>query len=153
MMAEEDSAQERQIESEALYKEMAVKEDELEIVLDDEKEGVKSLSQKIEETPNLSDMQTASLKLFPDDLGDLVANKVMIGRIAPDAFLPLLHMMTKADIAKADPSKPINVEQCLLSNYILLSVGLDGKGRIDELELAGAARDEEESDKLSKLLG
>lgn len=138
-----------------IYEEMSTKESERDIILDDEddKGGVKTLTQRAEETPNLSDMQTASLKLFPEELGNAVANKVMIGRIAPDAFLPLLHMMTKADIARADPQKEINVEEYLLSNYILLSVGLDGKGRIDELELAGAARDEEESDKLGKALG
>ena len=146
-MSEEDEEQigDHLSESDRLYEEVSVEEPALEGEgYQDVKASRKSLTEQVEETPNLSDMQTAIIKLNPDDLGDDITNKVMVARIAPDAFLPLLIMMTKEDIANSDPAMSISVPSLLLKNYVLLSIGTDGKGRIDILELAGAAKELEE---------
>lgn len=106
--------------------------------------AVGSLARRSETSPNLSDMQAALAMAFPGDLGDEIANKVMVGRISPDAFMALLRMMTVNDIAMSDPMKPVDVPTLLVKNYTLLTIGLDGKGRIDLLEIVGAVREQEE---------
>lgn len=116
----------------------------------EDKTTAKSMAEKGEETPDLSDMQSAIAKLFPEGLGDDIANKVMIARIAPDVFIPLLRLMVVEEIMKSDPKKPISVVSTMAKIYTLLSIGLDGKGRIDHIELAGASKETEELEKLGK---
>ena len=152
-MSLEDEEQEAGISKASTYKEMAVEEPELDVDPDDDGGGGGTLSQRIDDSANLSDFQNANLKLYPEDLGDAISNKVMVARIDPGAFQALLYLMTKSDIARADPRFPIVVEDFILKNYILLTIGLDGKGRIHILELAGAAKEAEESaSELKKLL-
>lgn len=115
-------------------------------------EKVKTLAEKEDELPSLTDMQAVLKRLFPDFLGDQTSNAAMVGRIAPDVFLSLLHLMTVEDILKTDPREKISVVTTLLKNYVLLSIGLDGKGRIDQIELAGASKESEELEKLGKEL-
>ena len=139
-------------EEDPLYKEMSTQTTEKEVDLPDDG-GRKTLSEKTEEAPTLTDMQTALRLLFPEDLGDYVTNRLMVGRIDPAAFLPLLHLLVKGEIAEADPTQKISVEKMMARHYILLSKGLDGKGIIDILELAGAQAEKEEMEKLGKSLG
>lgn len=106
-----------------------------------EKGNVQSLTDKIDQLSDLTDMQAYLYKLFPENLGSPSANAIMISRISPDVFLPLLRLMVENEIMNADPTEPINVIDVVQRNYTLLSVGLDGKGRIDIAELAGAARE------------
>lgn len=135
-----------------IYKDKVILEPEREVEEDlgEEEDGHKSLSEKIDETPDLSDMQSALRKLFPDSLGDDIVNKVMVARVAPDVFIPLLKMLVNEEIAKSDPTKPISVAVTVAKLYTLLSIGLDGKGRIDHIELAGASKDSEELEKFGK---
>lgn len=138
-----------------LYNELATEAPEREIeLLDEEKEGDKakrkSLAEKMEEGTDLTDMQSAVRDLFPSGLGDDVANAVMVGRVAPDVFISALRLMTVQDIMESDPDKSINVVKTMMKNYVLLSIGLDGKGRIDLIELAGASKETEELEKLGK---
>lgn len=136
-------------EAEKGFSEMAAKEPEREVeAVDQGREEVGTLAKRSDYSPNLSDMQAAMGMAFPSDLGNSVANKVMVGRISPDAFMALWNMMTKNDIAMSDPTKPIDVPEMMVRNYTLLTIGLDGKGRIDLLEIVGAVREAEELSKL-----
>jgi len=135
------------------YERLSVEEAEREVgPLEEDSDGVKpkSLADKFDEAPELSDMQSTIKNLFPEDLGDYIVNKVMVARIAPDVFIPLLKMLVNEEITKSDPHKPISVAAIVAKIYTLLSIGLDGKGRIDHIELAGASKETEELEKLGK---
>jgi hypothetical protein len=134
------------------YEGMAVEEPERELELsEDELAGVSSLSKRTELAPNLSDMQTAMIKLFPEDIwpkAKKLYDLVQVGRISPDVFMSLLRIMVKEAVRRSDPKKPLHIGEMVAMVYSVLSIGLDGKGRIDALELAGAAREEQELSKL-----
>ena len=112
---------------------------------DDEDEGrPKTLAEQLDSSLDLTDMQFAVSKLFPDSLSTPreIANSVMIGRIAPEVFLPLMHLMATDEVMRSSPHKPIDVVPIYAKNYVQLSVGLDGMGRIDIAEAVGAAREQ-----------
>lgn len=138
--------------SDTLYEEMATKTPEREVELLEEEDEAKrkSLSEKLEEGTDLTDMQSAIANLFPGDLGGKVYNTLMIARVSPDVFMPLLKLLVNEKIKKSDPHKTISVASTLAEVYTLLSIGLDGKGRIDHIELAGASKESEEIEKLGK---
>lgn len=120
------------------------KERDIEISEDGNKEGQPTLSDKEENYEDMSDLQSALTKLFPASLGNNITNKVMVGRISPDVFMELLYLMTESDIFNSAQDEEIDVAQAVIKNYTLLSIGLDGKGRIDQIELAGASKSVEE---------
>lgn len=134
------------------YGDMSQEEPERELELSDEELAqVSSLSKRTELSPNLSDMQTAMLKLFPEDLmpkARKLLDLLMVGRIAPDVFMSLMRILVKQAVRRSDPRKPLFVGEMVALIYGVLSIGVDGKGRIDALELAGAAREEQELAKL-----
>jgi len=112
-----------------------------------EGEKPKTLTESMDEATDLTDMQFAAAHLFPKNVQ---VSDVMIGRIAPDAFLALLHIMVTDEVMSSDPNKPIDVNQAIIKNYIKLTVGLDGKGRIDYAELLGAAKEIRKEESLLK---
>lgn len=141
--------EEKQEEEEAFYGNIATEAPEREV----EKDGKpKSLEAKEDETPDLSDLQASLKKLFPE-LGDKIHNAIMFARVAPDMFIPILRILVNAAIKRMDRKKPINVAEQATLYYILASIGLDGKGRIDTIELAGSITEAEELKELSKGFG
>jgi hypothetical protein len=126
-----------------LIKELTHEEKERDIEVTEEGQGSGTLSERMS-LEAISDMQSAQASLFPDKLGGDILNKVMISRIAPDMFNPMLRLMTLDDILSSDSKKPIDVNAIVIKNYILTSIGLDGRGRVDLIELAGASREAEE---------
>ena len=114
----------------------------------DKKEKEKStttISEAMEMSTDLTDMQFGMSELFPKVVGD---NSVMIARIAPEVFLPMLHLKSVNEIMKSDPTKSIDVNRTYERNYDKLSIGLDGRGRIDIAEILGATREEKKAEKL-----
>jgi hypothetical protein len=109
--------------------------------------GPKSLSEAMDDATDLTDMQFAAARLFPKAVG---IDDVMIGRIAPDAFLALLHIMVTDKIMTSDPSKSIVVNQEIIKAYTKLTIGLDGRGRMDFAELLGAAKEVRQQENLLK---
>lgn len=107
------------------------------------KEGV-TLSEALSFGEDLTDLQYALKRLLPSVLDE---NSSMIGRIDPNTMLPVLHLMSVSEIMKADPKGNIDVNAIYLKNYIRLSIGLDGRGRIDVAQLLGAAREEKRMEK------
>lgn len=136
------------------YENMATEEKERAVDLSESEEGdgakAKSLAEKLEEVADLTDMQSAVKQLFPGELGGKIYNALMIARIAPDVFIPMLRLIVVDIIMQSDPNKPISVVEVMTVIYTLASIGLDGKGRIDQIELAGASKDVEDLEKLSK---
>lgn len=134
-----------------LYSKLAVKEPERDDIMPDDEETSKALtlSEKMD-IADLSDLQSAIVSLFPGGLGDNISNKLMVARISPDVFISALRLLVVEDIMSTPPDQPINVAATVMKYYILLSIGLDGKGRIDHIELAGASREAEDLEKLGR---
>jgi hypothetical protein len=117
------------------------------VVLPTEDVKPKSLTESMDEATDLTDMQFAASNLFPKVVQ---TRDVMIGRIAPDAFLPLLHIIVTDEIMRANPKEPINVNEAIIKNYVELTIGLDGRGRIDYAELLGSAKEIKKEENLLK---
>lgn len=118
---------------------------DIDIPEDTKTAGTKSLSDRFGDVSDLSDMQTYLMRLFPPNLTNSTAdidNLIMVSRISPEVFLPMLHLMVEEEVMTSDPDKPISVNNIIMKCYSLLSIGDLGKGRIDIAELAGAAREE-----------
>jgi len=111
----------------------------------------KTLEEEEAENKHLSDLQAVILKRFPD-YGNLVENGLMMARISPDVFKALLRLKINAEIRRSNPNKPVDVTGIALKSYTQMTIGLDGKGGIDLIELAGVANDKEIAE-LSKNLG
>ena len=109
--------------------------------------GPKSLTEAMDEATDLTDMQFAAARMFPKSYN---RRDAMVARIAPDAFLALLHIMVTDKIMSKDPSQEISVNDEIFDAYYMLTTGLDGKGRIDFAELLGAAKEIKKEESLIK---
>ena len=119
-------------------------------VLGGEVKEEKTLAEKEDNYEDLSDLQTSLAKLFPGALGNTITNKLMVARVDPAVFMDLLYLMVESDVFTTSEDIPIDVAQMVLKNYTLLTIGLDGKGRIDQIELAGASKSDEELSGMGK---
>lgn len=108
-----------------------------------------TLEERMADDGDLTDMQAILLQLFPKGI-DPKAAAVMVSRMHPDVFLPWMDIMSSNEFMSCDPTKPIDVAAIHMKWYVLGSIALDGKGRIDALELGGATR---ESKMIEKQLG
>lgn len=113
--------------------------------------GSKSLSDKLDSS-DMTDMQYAAYRLFPPDVASQEASMAMIARIDPDAFLSLLGLRVTEEFMQAD-TRQCNFIDILQKHYSLMSIGRDGMGRIDLLELAGAARDDKKMQTMAGGMG
>jgi hypothetical protein len=130
---------------------VAIEEEEREIEIDESEIAGDTLTDKLALAPNLSDMQSAMLALLPEGFWSQMFRlyKLMVvSRTSPDSFIPLLRITVKSIIKRSNPRRPVDVGEIVAAVYAILSKGLDGKGIIDILELAGAARESEELAKL-----
>jgi len=107
----------------------------------------KTLTESMDDATDLTDLQFAAARLFPKGYN---RRDAMVARIAPDAFLPLLHIMVTDRIMSRDPNKPISVNDEIFDAYYMLTTGLDGKGRIDFAELLGSAKEIKQQETLLK---
>ncbi len=132
------------------YDEMAteVPEREVEVL----KGQFGSYSEQEDNNPLLSDFQSAQKRLFPD-FGDPVLNRAGVSRIGTDVFLDMLYLGTVRTIYKHKEEEDIDVIGALMDTYNALAIGIDGKGREDDIVMAGSARETEELKKLSSNLG
>lgn len=105
--------------------------------------GRGTLDENMQDLSDLTDQQAFLLQLFPN-IGTPQQKAVMVGRVSPDVFLPLLRIGVTNDIMMSDPDEEVDVNSIIAKHYTLLSIGLDGKGRIDIAELSGAAREEKQ---------
>ena len=108
-------------------------------------DGQHTLGEAMELSEDLTDLQYAVARLFPSAID---ANSTMVGRVDPSVLLSALHLMSVNEIMRCDPKKSLDVTSIYMNNYIRLTIGLDGRGRIDVAELLGAAREEKRTERL-----
>ena len=109
--------------------------------------GTPTISEAMEQSSDLTDLQSAIATMFPKDVN---VNSTMIGRIAPEVFLALWQIQSTDEVMRADPTEAIDINEIRTRNYVRLSIGLDGMGRIDIAKLLGAVKEEKEA---AKMLG
>lgn len=128
------------------YRELAEEQPVREVEMPGEgkesQEGPPTLGDAVNASEDLTDLQFAMQKLFPSQIDYL---SVMIARIDPNVYIPMLHLMSVDEIMRSDPRESIDVNRIWTKNNIALSIGLDGMGRIDTAELSGAAREEKKA--------
>ena len=131
--------------------------EEPERVVDLEELGIgKSLSEAEEETEHKTDLQ-AALKLlipkFPDSRMNDMLQPIMVSRIFPENLLDLNYLLNMTQFEELErKGENLDFVKIVTGNQAATSIGYKGQGRIDILEVAGAAR-EQEMEKLAKDLG
>ena len=97
---------------------------------------------------DMTDLQYAMARMFPDKV---TQNSAMVARIDPHVYIPTLHITSVNEIMMSDPFQPIDVDGIWMKNNVILSIGLDGRGRIDTAELVGAAREEKRAQNMLRI--
>lgn len=123
---------------------------------DDDFDEDTSLENREQENPNESDLKATLRRLFPkfeNEEINQIASAAMVARIQPDVFMPLLRLTVVSIIENHAEDEDVNINVTVNTIYAIMSIGLEGKGRIDALELAGSAKDAEELDRIAKGLG
>lgn len=111
-------------------------------LLDDGEEGGghKTFSERMEESPNLSDMQTADKRLFPRmGEGREHLEMLQVSRVFVDSYNPYGSVLVKDLLMKEED---LSVAEAIVLVSVAESIAIDGEGRIDVLGIAGAAKEE-----------
>ncbi len=138
------------------YGDIVTEEPEREVDLGEIDEP-KTLTEAEEETEHKTDLQAAMRALLPKfknkRMNELLQS-AMVSRIFPDNFLDknYLLVMSLIEESEIDDNADIDVVGIISATQDGLSIGYKGQGRIDILEIAGVAH-EEEIEKLAKELG
>lgn len=138
------------------YGDIVTEEPEREVDLGEIDEP-KTLTEAEEETEHKTDLQAAMRALLPKfknkRMNELLQS-AMVSRIFPDNFLDknYLLVMSLIEESEIDDNADIDVVGIISAIQDGLSIGYKGQGRIDILEIAGVAH-EEEIEKLAKELG
>ena len=118
-------------------------------------EAGKSLAEAEEDTQQKTDLQSAMKYLLPkyksQRMNELLQS-AMVSRIFPDNLLDKNYLLVMAMIEECADDDDIDIVGIISTVQDALSIGYEGRGRIDILEIAGVAH-EEEMEKLSKELG
>jgi hypothetical protein len=136
------------VEADDAYKELAEQDAirDVEVPPSEDDMGNKSFSQVEDEYADATDMQSVLFRLFPKQQSR-EENLAMVARIHPDVFLPFIDILATSEVMNQPDDAQIDVAAIRLRTYSLLSIGLDGRGRIDALELGGAARDTKQKER------
>lgn len=111
-----------------------------------------SLKKRMKEAPTLSDMQTADKRLFPpvEIDGEIIGwlSDMQVARVFPETYVPLRNMIAK-HLMQTYAKMGVVEAFCIAER--VLSTGIEGDGRIDELQLVGraAALEKEKETKLA----
>ncbi len=136
------------------YEDLANEEPERDIGLD-ESDMPKSLAEMEEDTEQKTDIQ-AILKVLTPKFSSKSLNDVlqpaMVSRIFPDNLLDKMKLLVLRELQLSQPTATIDIISVISNVQDALSIGYEGKGIIDRLEIAGVAH-EEEMEKLTKELG
>ncbi len=134
-----------------------IEEPEQEVELEElgEDEG-RSLSEVEEETPHQSDLQSVLKYLHPryrDKRLNELLQSAMASRVFPDNFWAKHRLLVTTLVEEyAEEGKDVDILGIISETQDALSIGFEGRGRIEDLEVAGVAH-EEEMEKLSRDLG
>ena len=133
---------------------LILEEPEQEIVLDDVGGGL-SLSESEDETSHQTDLQSVLKYLHPkfkDKRLDELLQPIMASRVFPDNFLDLNYLLVMSLIEECEGKADIDIVAIITMVQVATSIGYEGRGRVEDLEVAGVAH-EQEMEKLSKELG
>ena len=129
--------------------------EEPEQMLDVEDFEGQSLTEAEEEAPHQSDIQSVLKYLHPKyknkRLNELLQS-AMASRIFPDNFLDKNYLIVMSLIEEQEGDDDIDVVGIISMVQDGTSIGYEGRGRVEDLEVAGVAH-EQEMEKLSKELG
>ena len=122
----------------------------------------KSRSESEAESGDTSDLKAGLNRMFPRIPDEIIMTAArfalqaaMVARIAPDVFLDDMYL-TVTDIVEMWESKnedTLDVQEIINLVYFLLSIGLDGKGRVDIIQMLANNTESSESSSLGSALG
>ena len=152
-MAEEDEIKEEVIGVQSASP-VVIEEAEQEFEMEDY-EGGGTLAEAEEEAPHQSDLQAVLRYLHPkykDKRLNELLQSAMSSRIFPDNFLDKNYLLVMSLIEELEGSGDIDVVGIISMVQDGTSIGYEGRGRVEDLEVAGVAH-EQEMEKLTKELG
>ena len=100
----------------------------------------RSRAEAEEEPVDLSDLKATLNRLFPRipvDKIDRVVRSAMVARISPDVFQDIIGL-TVTDIVEMwdeEYDGELDVQEVINMVYFTFSIGLDGKGRLDAIQI------------------
>jgi len=145
---------EGQLEEPVGYEPIATEEPELEFD-DVELSAERTLAEAEEETPHQSDLQAVLKYLHPkykDRRLNELLQSAMSSRIFPDNFLDKNYLLVMSLIEEHEGDDDIDIVSIISMVQDATSIGYEGRGRVEDLEVAGVAH-EQEMENLSKELG
>lgn len=155
-MPENEEITEGIISEPVRYEDLVTEEPEREVDLE-EYEPPKTLAEAEEETEHKTDLQAAMKALLPtykDKRLNELLKSAQVSRIFPDNFLDKNYLLVMSLIEESEVNEDADVDIIGIISTVQdgLSIGYEGKSRIEILEIAGVAH-EEEMEKLAKELG
>jgi len=134
---------------------IVLEEQERELGLED-LPNQQTLDEAEQEAPHETDLQTVERHLHPkfkDNRMNEVGQPIMASRVFPDNYLDLNYLLTMYMIEEqAEKSNDVDFLAIVTGNQVVTSIAYEGRGRADDLEVAGVAH-EADMEKLSKELG
>ena len=159
MVMPEFPESEQDKEAEELFKGSITEEGAREVEFEEgEPTERKSRSEEEAESPDMSDLKTTIRALFPtisNRIINRVAKVAMIARIAPDVFLDEVYL-TVTDVVEMWEEVldgELDVQEVISMVYFAFSVGIDGKGRVDVIQVSANSTETRESSSLGSALG
>lgn len=122
---------------------------------DDDEEYALTMGEEMDSTRQVTNVQAVLKSLTPtfsNKRVNALLQPAMVSRIFPDNFMDKHFLLSAALIEEYDPFDDPPVIDIISWVQDGLSIGFEGRGIGDRLEVAGAASDEE-MEKLSKQLG
>ena len=151
-----DSEQDKAAEE--LFKGSIQQEGAIEVAVTDDDAPRKSRSEQEAESADLSDYKVTIRTLFPQ-FTNAIINKVakagMVARIAPEVFLDQMYL-TVTDVCEMwdeERDGELDVQEIINLVYFALSIGIDGKGRVDIIQVSANSTETKESSSLGSALG
>ncbi len=133
---------------------VVLEEPEQEIELEEYGEG-QSLSEAEEGTLHLTDLQAVLKNLnpkYPSKRQNDLFLPITSSRVFPDNFLDLNYLLVMSQIEEQEDESDIDILAIITMTQVATSIGYEGRGRVEALEVAGVAH-EQEMEKLTKELG
>ncbi len=149
-------AQENKDSIEALLGDpLVIEEEEQELEFGDIGSAV-TLSEAEEETPHQTDLQSVLKSLHPqykDKRLNELAQSAAASRVFPDNFWAKHRLLVTSLVEEyAEEGKDVDIVGIVSMFQDALSIGFEGRGRVEDLQVAGVAH-EEEMERISKELG
>lgn len=158
-MVEEENGDLNEIEDEGVspsnYEDLVTEEPELEVDLEDYEapRGVNDVEQDMSQLSDLKAVLKAISPKFENERVNQLTQPAMVSRIFPDNVLDKNKLIVLNLIEEdEDLGGDIPLIDYIMNVQDALSIGYEGRGIVERLEIAGVAH-EEEMEKLAKDLG